>query len=235
VNIIAIVILAIMAFRMVNIPLEVFGFVGGALALGFGLGAQNLVNNFISGIILLVEQPIRIGDVIEIDGIRGTVRRIASRYSQVRRFDGVDVLVPNREILERQVINLTLDDPQTRLTVKVGVAYGSPTRVVADAVMSAAREHGLVLKDPAPFVLFEDFADSALVFSLNFWVTLTPTTNSLVIASDLRYMIDRSLRDAGIVISFPQRDVHLDLVGPVQVEMRAHADGASPRQVDTSG
>lgn len=219
-NLASIAVLVIIAFSIVNIPLTVFGFVGGALALGVGLGAQNLVNNFISGMILLIERPIEIGHVIEVEGVRGTVRKIASRFSQIRRFDGVDILVPNSELLERQVVNLTLDDQSIRLNLRVGVAYGSPTRETSECLLLAARTHGLVLDSPAPFVLFEEFGDSALVFSLSFWVMLSPSSNSQVIASDLRYMIEKNLREAGITMAFPQRDVHLDVQGPVEVQLR---------------
>lgn len=218
-NLAAIAVLVIAAFSVVNIPLTVFGFVGGALALGVGLGAQNMVNNFISGMIVLLERTIEIGHVVEIDGVRGTVRAIAPRFSQVRRFDGVDIVIPNSQLIEQQVLNLTLDDSQIRVTIRVGVAYGSNTRLTSECLLEAAKSHGQVLDSPPPFVLFEDFGDSALIFSINVWLRLNPSTNSSVTMSDLRYMIERNLREAGIEISFPQRDVHLDVKGPVDVRL----------------
>jgi potassium efflux system protein len=218
-NLVGVTVLVVTALTVVKIPLTVLGFVGGALALGVGLGAQALVNNFISGMILLMERPVKIGDVIDIDGVRGTVTKIASRYSQIRRFDGVDLLIPNSTLLERQVENLTREDRNHRLTLRVGVAYGSPTRNTSDCLLAAAKEHGRVLDKPPPFVLFEDFGDSALVFSLNVWVRLHSDVNTLVTMSDLRYMIERNLREAEIVVAFPQRDVHVDVRHPLQIEV----------------
>ena len=218
-NIVLVFVLFVAALNTVNIPFTTFSFLGGALAIGVGFGAQNLLNNFISGLILLMERPIEIGHVIEVDGIRGRVREIGARFSQIRRFDGVDMLVPNSLLLEQKVTNLTLEDQNIRLQIRVGVAYGSSTRDAGQCILASANEHGLVLKNPPPYVIFEEFGDSALVFSLYFWVTLESSTSSLVIASDVRHMIDRQLRDAGITIAFPQRDVHLDVKGPVDVRL----------------
>lgn len=218
-NIVLVFVLFVVALSMVNIPFTTFSFLGGALAIGIGFGAQNLVNNFISGVILLMERPIEIGHIIEVDGIRGTVRKIGARFSQIRRFDGVDLLVPNSLLLEQKVTNLTLEDQSLRVTIRVGVAYGTPTREASQRILEAAEEHGLVMKDPPPFVVFEEFGDSALVFTLFFWVALDASTSWLVIASDVRHMIDRTLREAGITISFPQRDVHVDVKGPVAVTL----------------
>ncbi len=218
-NIALVFVLFVAALNTVNIPFTTFSFLGGALAIGVGFGAQNLLNNFISGLILLMERPIEIGHVIEVDGIRGRVSEIGARFSQIQRFDGVDMLVPNSLLLEQKVTNLTLEDQNIRLQIRVGVAYGSSTRDAGQCILASANDHGLVLKDPPPFVIFEEFGDSALLFSLYFWVSLESSTSSLVIASDVRHMIDRQLRDAGITIAFPQRDVHLDVKGPVDVRL----------------
>ncbi len=217
--IVVVFVLFVLALNLLNIPFTTFSFLGGALAIGVGFGAQNLVNNFISGVILLMERPVEIGHVIEVDGIRGRVVKIGARFSQIRRFDGVDMLIPNSLLLEQKVINLTLEDQNLRVTVKVGVAYGSSTRESSRQLLAAAEEHGLVLKDPAPFVIFEEFGESSLVFTLYFWVAQEGTNSWLSIASDIRHMIDRKLREAGITIAFPQRDVHLDVSGPVDVRM----------------
>ncbi|MEZ5559774.1 MAG: mechanosensitive ion channel [Pseudomonadales bacterium] len=225
-NILLVFMLVVTALSMVNIPFTTFSFLGGALAIGVGFGAQNLVNNFISGIILLLERPIEIGDVIEVDGIRGTVRKVGARFSQIRRFDGVDMLLPNSLLLEQKVTNLTLDDQNVRADLTVGVAYGSSTRETSQIILAAAEEHGLVLKDPKPFVVFAEFGESALVFTLYFWVAMEASTNWIVVASDLRHMIDRSLREAGITIAFPQRDVHLDMNGSIAVKLESHSQSA---------
>lgn len=212
--------LLLLAMTTVKIPLTVFAFMGGALAIGVGFGAQTLISNFISGFILLLEKPIKVGDQVEVDGSRGTVVNIGARCSQVKRFDGVDILLPNSAFLEKNIINYTLSDQLIRLHVKVGVAYGSPTREVAKIIAIALEAHGRILKSPEPVILFEDFGDSALVFSVYFWVEMLPTADTRIVASDLRHMLDKRFREAGITIAFPQIDVHFDSDRPVQVEMK---------------
>jgi small-conductance mechanosensitive channel len=209
-QIVAIFILVIIALVTVKIPLTAFAFMGGALAIGVGFGAQALINNFISGIILLFERPVKPGDMVEVEGVKGKVISIGLRCSQVRRFDGIDILVPNSDFLQKNVINWTLSDQLIRLQVKIGVAYGSPTREVARIIADALEEHGKILKSPEPIILFEDFGDSALIFSAYFWVEINPDFDYRIIASDLRHMLDKRLDAANITIAFPQLDVHLD-------------------------
>lgn len=216
----AVIALLLTALDIVNIPLTVFAFLGGAIAIGVGFGAQNLINNFISGLIMLIERPISLGDLVEVEGVRGRVRNIGARCSIISRADGIDMLVPNSSFLEKNVTNLTLINSQLRVAVKVGVAYGSPLRDVTRLLKEAAASHGKVLKEPEPLILFEDFGDDALLFSVEIWVNVSPQTDSRVVASDLRYMIERLLREAGIEIAFPQRDVHLDQRRPLEVVVK---------------
>lgn len=226
----ALVVIAVFVFALitVKIPLTIFAFMGGALAIGVGFGAQNLINNFISGMILLFERPIKVGDVIEVDGNRGRVIEIGARCSQVRRFDGFDMLVPNSEFLQKSVINLTLADELIRLKVRVGVAYGSPTREVVQIMSEAMAEHGRILKQPEPVVLFEDFGDSALIFSAYFWAQVSPSYDYRIIESDYRHMLDHRFGEAGIVMAFPQLDVHLDRATPVRRAERGAEKSGSP-------
>jgi small-conductance mechanosensitive channel len=209
-QIVAILTLVVIALVTVKIPLTAFAFMGGALAIGVGFGAQALISNFISGIILLFERPIKPGDMVEVEGVKGRVVSIGLRCSQVRRFDGIDILVPNSDFLQKNVINWTLSDQLIRLQVKIGVAYGSPTREVARIIADALEEHGKILKSPEPIILFEDFGDSALIFSTYFWVEINRSFDYRIIASDLRHMLDKRLDAAKITIAFPQLDVHLD-------------------------
>jgi small-conductance mechanosensitive channel len=218
-HVIVVICVVFFALVTVKIPLTVFAFLGGALAIGVGFGAQNLINNLVSGIILLFERPIRIGDIVEIDGTRGRVISIGARCSGIRGFDGVEFLVPNSTFLEKNVINWTLSDKLFRSTVKVGVAYGSPTREVSRQIAEALEEHGRILKNPEPVILFEDFGDNALIFSAFFWVEISSFMDFRIIASDIRYMIDKRFREAGITIAFPQRDVHLDHPRPIQIQL----------------
>ena len=207
----------LLALRMVNIPLTAFAFLGGAVAIGIGFGAQNLINNFISGFMILGERPINIGDLIEVDGVLGMVEEIGTRCTRVRTGENIYILVPNSTFLERNITNWTLSDHKIRANIAVGVAYGSPVGKVRETLIRAAKEVPLVLKNPEPFVLFNDFGDNALVFSLFFWVEITRVIQRRMIESDVRFKIDELFAQEGIVIAFPQRDVHLDTLSPLKI------------------
>jgi small-conductance mechanosensitive channel len=213
------IIVVYLALNYVNIPLTIFTFMGGAIALGVGFGAQNLINNFLSGLILMGEQPIRLGDIVEIEGKLGTVINIGTRASRLRMFNGYDLLIPNSKFLETSVINWTLSDYKVRLQVGVGVAYGSPTQEVARLMMQSVKEHAEVLLDPEPKVLFEAFGDNALQFTVYFWVEMKPTMDGRVVMSDIRYRIEALFKEAGIIIAYPQRDIHVDSIAPVEVHL----------------
>ncbi len=218
-------VLAVITLNLARIPLTVFAFMGGALAIGIGFGTQTLLRNFISGIIVLFERKVRVGDIVDVDGVQGVVTAVDIRSTTVRQFDGIETMVPNSLLLEQKVTNWTGESPTMRRVVKVGVAYGSPTRQVADIMKAAADEHGLVLKDPSPFVIFDDFGDNALVFALYFWVDLAKS-NGMQVQSDLRFMLEKRFADAGIAIAFPQRDIHLDTARPLQIEVVGRAPPA---------
>jgi small-conductance mechanosensitive channel len=207
------------AMRVVNIPLTAFTFMGGAIALGVGFGAQKLISNFISGFILMAEQPIKVGDLIMMDNEAGWVEDIGARATRVRTYSNINILVPNSYFLENNIINWTHNDNLVRGLISVGVAYGSPTREVKEALLRAAAEHGEVRKDPEPYVWFADFADNALIFELYYWVTVNEQNGIQRVASDLRFMIDQHFREAEITIAFPQRDVHFDSKSPLKVEI----------------
>jgi small-conductance mechanosensitive channel len=213
--------ICILVFSLVtvNIPLAVFAFFGGALAIGVGFGAQTLINNFISGLILLFDRSIRLNDVVEVDGQRGRVVAINIRSSRVRRFDGIEILIPNSHFLQQNVVNLTLSDPFTRFEIAVGVAYGTPTRTAEEVVFNAVVAQPEVRKDPPPFVVFEDFADSSLNFRAFFWVDLDPTINSNIVRSEIRHRISEYLAQAEISIPFPQRDLHLNATRPLEISI----------------
>jgi small-conductance mechanosensitive channel len=199
------------ALRAVNIPLTAFAVVGGALALGIGFGSQAIVSNFISGLLLLAERPIRTGDLIEVSGVVGTVDSIGLRSTRIRTADNFHIIVPNSSFLETNVVNWTHEDPDIRLRVIVGVAYGSPTRKVEELLLLVANEHPRCLRHPAPVVNFRDFGDSALSFEVRFWIRYDARTDRTAIQSDVRYRIDELFREHGITIAFPQMDVHLDV------------------------
>ena len=208
--ILAFIVLAITTLDLLNVPLTAFAFVSGAVAIGVGFGAQNIINNFISGWILMWERPIRIGDFLEIGGNTGTVESIDTRSTRIRRVDGVHMLVPNSALLENTVVNWTLIDNLIRNKIRVGVAYGSPAKRVAELILQATTEHEATLADPAPRVIFEDFGDSALIFDTFFWINAEGERDLRVVRSDIRFRIVELFEANDIVIAFPQQDVHID-------------------------
>lgn len=206
----ALVVLAITTLELLNVPLTAFAFVSGAIAIGVGFGAQNIINNFISGWILMWERPIRIGDFLEVGDAYGTVESINTRSTLIRRTDGVHLLIPNSALLENTVVNWTLIDDLARTKVRVGVAYGSPVKRVAELIRQATEEQEATLDDPAPVVLFEDFGDNALVFDVFFWINAVGERDLRAIRSDIRFRISELFEANNIVVAFPQSDVHLD-------------------------
>jgi small-conductance mechanosensitive channel len=159
-----------------------------------------------------------LGDVVDIEGVRGVVTDIGSRCCQVRRMDGVDMLIPNSSFLQETVTNWTLADHRARFSVSVGAGYGSSTREVAALLLRVVKEHPDVLEDPAPQVLFESFGDSALTFTAEFWLDMA-RSGARSAESDIRHRIDEIFREHGIAIPFAQHDVHLDSAAPLQVEV----------------
>ncbi len=218
--ILAFVILAFMILDFLSVPLGAFAFISGAVAIGFGFGAQNIINNFISGWILMWERPIKIGDFLELGDVRGTVESINTRSTRIRRVDGIHLLIPNSYLLENTVTNWTLIDQVVRTTVRIGVAYGSDVALVTTLLQKAADENTKVMKKPARNVIFDDFGDNALVFDLNVWVTTDTESGLRGVRSELRYRIDSLFNEAGVVIAFPQRDIHVD--GELLVRSQSH-------------
>jgi len=214
-----IITIAMLAMSLLKIPLTAFAFVSGAVAIGVGFGAQNVINNFISGWILMFERPVRIGDFIELDDQKGVVETIGNRSTRIRRTDGVHILVPNSQLLERKVVNWTLVDFDIRSTVRVGVAYGSPTRLVSDLIYQAVKENAAVKNTPQPQVIFEDFGDNALIFDVYFWSEVRGEKDQRILRSDVRFRIDELFRENGIVIAFPQRDLHMTTLSPLDIRL----------------
>jgi small-conductance mechanosensitive channel len=213
--------LGLLALRMAKVPLTAFTILGGAVALGVGFGSQSIINNFISGLILLAERPIRVGDMIEIDGLHATVEKIGARSTRVVTSANLEIIVPNSKFLENNVVNWTLSNDRQRTKITIGVAYGSPADKVAELLSRAAGEHPNVLPHSETVVLFKDFGDNALVFELHFWISSRSNFERLRFESDMRYRIQRIFNEEGIVIAFPQRDIHLDASGPFEVRMVA--------------
>jgi potassium-dependent mechanosensitive channel len=176
-----------------------------AVGVGIGFGLQNVVNNFVSGMILLLERPIRVGDWVQLGDLFGVVSSIGIRASKLRTFDGADVVVPNADFISLQVTNWTLSDRKRRIILPVGVAYGTEPRQVIELLEQAARSHPGVLSDPAPVALFRRFGESSLDFELRAFTD----GDWLAVTSDLAVATNEAFQGAGITIPFPQRDLHL--------------------------
>lgn len=212
----------LLALTTANIPITIFTFFGGALALGVGFGSQNLLNNFISGLIVLFERPVKVGDFIDIDGTQGTIQRIGGRSTTLIQMDNTHVIVPNSWLLEKRLHNWNYVDRRIRTHVSVGIAYGSDTQKFKAVLVEACGHIERIAATPAPLVVFHDFGDNALLFSVYFWVEVPNQFQRYGVESDLRFEIDRLCRAAAITIAFPQRDVHLDTLKPL--EIRLHSD-----------
>lgn len=219
------ILVALHAFGLNTTSLAV-GF--GALGIGLGFGLQNIFNNFVSGIILLFERPIQVGDDVEINGTWATVKKINVRSTVVQTYDNASLIIPNADFVSSQVTNWSFKDKRLRRSITVGVAYGSDVTLVRDTLLEIGRSLPKVLKSPAPDVLFTDFGDSALIFRLRIW---TDIDNMLSLETAIRFEIDRLFKERGIEISFPQRDIHIRSWVPearVQAGQAAAAKDAAP-------
>ena len=219
---------AISSLNSVGLSLDALTFLGGALAIGIGFGSQNVMNNFISGLILIIERPIRVGDVIQIDSHSGKVSEIGARSTRITTGSNLEVIIPNSTFLQGNVVNWTLSDDVISSKVTVGVAYGSPAREVARLLKQAAEEHDKIMKTPGPGVSFTEFAADSMQFELTFWLKMSQADRGKV-ESDLRFKIDELFANRGIVIAYPQRDVHLNLMRPVEV--RLSESTVTPREL----
>ena len=209
--------LVVASLLAVQIPLTAFAFIGGALAIGVGFGAQNLLKNLMSGVMLLIEKPLRVGDLIEFGGVRGRVTNIGFRASVVRTADGIEALIPNSTFIESNVTNLTYSSTEMRQNITIGVAYGADPARVRQALTAVAQAHPAVLRTPEPTAYFDDFGDDAQKFRLTYWIDVGPDLDTGRIATELREAIVERLTAGGIAIPFPQRTLHMD--APVRVEI----------------
>lgn len=200
----------IVGLTLAGVSFAGMALVFGALSVGIGFGLQNIVNNFVSGLILLFERPVKPGDYVTIGDIEGVVREVGTRATEVETLDRKNVLVPNSELVSGQVTNWVLRDSHGRLVVRVGVAYGSDTAKVGEILVQIANDHPDVVtsgRTPAPRALFTGFGDSALEFELRVWIRHIEKRFGVI--SDLNLAVDAAFREHGIVVPFPQRDLHV--------------------------
>jgi small-conductance mechanosensitive channel len=187
----------------------------GALGVGVGFGLQTFVNNAVSGLILLMERPIKVGDWIEVSGVGGRVMRIGARSTTIISSDNIAMIIPNSELIIQRVINWSHGDPTVRFRIPIGVAYGSNMSEVRRALLEVAAAHPGVLRDPAPSVFFSGFGESTLDLELAVW-TRDMVYSPIKFKSDLYFAVDEACRRRGVTIPFPQRDLHIKN-GPVRL------------------
>jgi small-conductance mechanosensitive channel len=190
-----------------GLDLSTLAIIGAGLSVGIGFGMQDLVGNFISGILLLFEQSIRPGDIVEVEGKMGVVERMRIRSTTVRTFDNIELIVPNQKLLTSTVTTYTRSSRRIRFQILVGASYNDDPQVVREALQTAINRHGLILKDPAPLIFFAGYGESSLNFEILAWVD--DIANRGNVRSDLHFMIWREFQKRGIEMPFPQRDLHL--------------------------
>src|SRR6266853_856995 len=191
-----------------GIHLAALAVFAGAVGVGVGFGLQNIASNFISGLVILAERPITIGDRVEVAGITGQVQQIRARSTVIRTNDNISMIVPNTKFIDSPVTNWTYGDPRVRFRIPVGVAYGSDISKVREALLAAGRENPNTLKDPPPSVFLQKFGDNSIDFELVVWSSEMSARPSRY-RSDLNFAIEQKFREAGIEIAFPQRDLHI--------------------------
>lgn len=197
------------AFNVMNINLTVLFAGGAALLVGIGFGIQNIANNFISGVIILFERPIKVGDYIEVDGVLGTVQSISGRSSKILTNDEIVIIVPNSSFLEKNVVNWSYTN-HTRISVPIGVKYGTDLQLVKRVLMEVAGQIPNIALEPAPFVFCEEFGDSSINMTLAVWIAQSHSHRK--VRSALNFEIDTAFKANNIEIPFPQRDLHLKSV-----------------------
>ena len=194
--------------QFIGVDMSGLTIIASALGVGVGFGLQNITNNFVSGIIILFERPIKIGDRIEVGNVSGDVLKISMRSTSVLTNDNISIIVPNSEFISSTVINWSHTDRNVRFNFPVGVSYKSDPEIVKNILMEVAEENDGVLKDPAPDVLLNDYGDSSINFTLRVW-TSSYITKPLVLKSQLYYSAFKMFKEHGIEIPFPQRDIHV--------------------------
>jgi len=226
---------AALLFNVLQVDWAKFGWVAAALSVGLGFGLQEVVANFVCGLIVLFERPIRVGDVVTLEGIIGTVTKIQMRATTVTNWDRQDLVVPNKNLITGTILNWTLSASLNRIVIPVGVAYGSDTEKARQILLDVAADHPNVLDDPTPMASFEQFADSSLNLVLRAY--LPDLDNRLRTITELHTEIDKRLAAGGIEIPFPQRDLHLrNGLGPVlPASMERKVEQAGSQKPSTKG
>ncbi|RNA65428.1 mechanosensitive ion channel family protein [Prosthecochloris sp. ZM_2] len=198
----------LLVLQSAGIDLSTLTVLSGTIGLGIGFGLQNIVDNFFSGLIILLERPIKVGDRIEVGSVYGDVTRIAIRSTTIRTNDNINIIIPNSEFVSKQVTNWSHTDRNVRVSIPVGVSYRSDPGKVRNVLLAVADNHPAILERPAPDVIFHEFGNSSLNFELRVW-TSTHIQTPKILRSEMNYRIFEAFRQHGIEIPFPQRDIHI--------------------------
>ena len=217
-RIIIVLVGTIIIIQSAGIDLSALSLLAGALGVGIGFGLQNITDNFISGIIILFEKPIKVGDRIEVGEVQGDVISISFRATTVLTNDNISIIVPNSEFISSKVINWSHNDRNIRFRIPVGVSYNEDPEKIKKILLSVANINDHVLKNPGPVVLFDEYGDSSLNFSLAVW-TATHSDKPRILKSELYFEIFKRFKEEGVEIPFPQRDIHIK-TKPIQIETK---------------
>jgi len=220
----------LLALVVSGIPLDKITIILGALSVGIGFGLQNIVNNLISGLILIFERPIQSGDIVEVQQYMGVVKDIGIRSSVIRTYDGSEIILPNGDLISQPVTNWTLSNKHRRVEVRVGVAYGSSVQKTIEVLSKAVDEHDKILRLPNPLVLFDGFGDSSLNFRMLFWTS--DIDSWLATRSEIMTAVYDALSAAKIEIPFPQRDLHIRSWDPAAAPKNAGMSATKDKTYD---
>jgi small-conductance mechanosensitive channel len=218
------------AFKVIHLDLSSLAVIVGGLGIGIGFGLQNIVSNFVSGLIILAERPIALGHRVEVGGVAGQVVKISLRSTVVVTNDNITIIVPNSDFITNPVTNWSYGDPKVRLRLPVGVAYGTDVEKLRRVLLEVVAENPVALKEPAPMVRFLGFGDSSLNFELAVW-TIDMAHRPTRFRSDLYFAIERQLRENHIEVPFPQRDLHLRS-GKITLETKGGGQSEASLQPD---
>ena len=222
---ILILFLFLFVLQLLNIPLTALTIAGGALAFGIGLGAQSIIYDLLSGLVIMLEHPIREGDLVELDDqVRGKVENIGPRATKVYTVDNKHLIIPNNFFLSKTVLNWTLSNEIIRSEVRIGVTYEADLEKVKEILLKVADENKSIKKHPEPVILLSDFGDSAIIFDVYFWAQVNSLLQMKKIQSAMRFQLSKILKENKIIIAFPQRDIHLKPnLAPFKVEVLPHS------------
>lgn len=203
-----IVIGVVIIFQTSGIDLSALGILMGALGVGIGFGLQHITNNFISGIIILSERPVKVGDRVEIDGLAGNIVKISARATTILTNDNIAVIVPNSDFINKHVINWSHNDKKVRISFPVGVSYKEDPERIRKILISVVDDNPGVMKEPRPYIRFDQFGDSSLNFNVMVW-TSDYIDRPSALKSELYYAVFKAFREHNVEIPFPQRDIHI--------------------------